>query len=99
MGKWRTRLLFNLILYSAGFATAVYVLAPSPAAASDGSRTCERSMGLHSGTAEAGFGSQDWAIQMRAGMDKVKSFAEENAIKGIQAVKVWVDQRRQDSGQ
>jgi len=99
MGRWRTWLLFNLILYGAGFATAVYVLAPSPAAASDGRGTCERSMGSNLGTEEAGFSSQEWAVKMRAGMDMVKSFAEENAVKGAQAVKVWIDQRRQESGQ
>jgi hypothetical protein len=99
MGRWRTKMLFSLILYSAGFATAVYVLSPSPANASNGAKVCERSKGSNLGTEEAGFSSQDWAIKMRAGMDTVKDLAEENAVKGVQAVKAWVDQRRQGNGQ
>ena len=99
MGRWRTKMLFSLILYGAGFFTAVYVLTPSPAIASDGVRACERSKGSNLGTEEAGFSSQDWAVKMRAGMDKVKSLAEENAIKGVQAAKAWIDQQRQANGQ
>ena len=99
MGRWRTKMLFSLILYSAGFMTAVYVLSPSPAIASDGNQTCQRSKGSNLGTEEAGFSSQDWAVKMRAGMDKVKSLAEENAARGAQAAKAWIDQRRQANGQ
>lgn len=98
MGQWRTKLLKSIILYSAGFITAVYVLAPSPAPTTDGGGTGERYM-WSSGTEEAGFSSQDRAATMRAGLDKVIRFAEDNAVKGIRAVKAQIDQRRPNSGQ
>ena len=99
MGRWRTKMLFSLILYGAGFVTAVYVLAPSPAAASGGTGVCERSFGVRQGTEEAGFSSQDRAAQMRAGIDKAVSFAEDNAVKAFRAAKVQLDQWRQNNGQ
>ena len=99
MGRWRTKLLWCLIVYGAGFATAVYVLAPSPDAASNSTEPGERYMWSKLGTEEAGFSSQDWAVKMRTGIDRVVSFAEENAVKGIRAVKAQMDQKRQHSGQ
>ena len=98
MGQWRTKLLTSLILYSAGFITAVYVLAPPPAPTADGSGTGERYM-WSSGTEQAGFSSQDRAAAIRAGMDRVIRFAEENAVKGIRAAKAQIDQKRHTSGQ
>jgi len=98
MSQWRTRLLWSLILFSAGFMTAVYVLAPSPATPSGGQRSCQRSMGSNQGTEHAGVDWQDRAATMRAGMDKAFSFAEDNAVRAFQSVKGWIDQRRQ-SGQ
>ncbi len=97
MGGWRTRLFFSLILYCTGFLTAVYLLAPSPAASSGGKVSCQRSMGSNQGTEHAGVDWQDRAATMRAGMDKAFSFAEDNADRAIQAVKAWIDQRQ--SGQ
>ena len=99
MGCWRTKMLFSLVLYSAGFMTAVYLLVPSTANASDGVRTCERSKGSNLGTEQAGFSSQEWAVKMRAGMDKVRYLAEEHAVKGFYAAKAWIDQQRQQNGQ
>jgi hypothetical protein len=100
MGRWRTKVLHSLILFSAGFATAVYVLAPPPPDGSDdGTPTFASSGWSHVKTENSGFMTQDRAAHMRAGIDKAVSFAEDNAVKVFQAAKLQLDQWRQQHGQ
>ncbi len=99
MGHWRTKLLTSIVLYGAGFITAVYVLAPSPAQVPKDREISERVAWSNQWNNESGASSQDRAAAMRAGMDKVIRFAEEHAVKGMRAVKAQIDQRRQTHGQ
>lgn len=95
MGRWRTNVLYSLILFSAGFATAIYVLAPPSAEDPDGIATVTWSKGT---TEVPGPSAQDRAAQMRAGMDNVVSFAEENAVKVFRVAKLQLDQWRRENG-
>ncbi len=91
MGQWRGKILFALILYSAGFATAIYILAPSKFQEVS-SRITNSAAGTQDGTAEQnGFDSQAWAASVRVGMSKAKSFAEEKALQVADTVKTRME--------
>lgn len=94
MGRWRGKLLFALILYAAGFFTALYVLAPadSQAAAGDG-----LSGHAQSQTSEA-VQVPAWAASARVGMDKALSFAEEKALQLAEKIKTGMQQSTNDTG-
>ena len=98
MGRWRTTLLFSLILYCAGFATAVYVLAPPGGTAFDDEDNDEYVARSKCQTNNPDVSSQQRLATLRAGMDTVIRFAEENAVKAIRAAKARIDQQRQSSG-
>ena len=75
---WRSKLLLALIIYFAGFATAIYYLAPADAKANTG------------GTRAGGFGFSSQASESEsaefgkvagASMRKLVTFAEEKAIR------------------
>jgi hypothetical protein len=97
MGQWRTKVLHSLILFSTGFATAVYVLAPPPAEEADETPTVAGSEQRPAHIEYPGH-AQDRAVQMRAGMDKAMSFAEEYAVKAFRAAKLQLDNWRQQRG-
>ncbi len=99
MGRWRTTLMFSLILYCAGFITAVYVLAPPPETAYDDEGNDEYYAQRQTQVDDTGACSQQRIAAMRAGMDTVIHFAEEHAVKAIRALKARIAQQRQTSGQ
>ncbi|NLK40799.1 MAG: hypothetical protein GX298_01930 [Planctomycetes bacterium] len=99
MRHWRTKLLTSIVLYGAGFMTAVYVLAPPPAQPAEDRKISERYAASEQWGLEADADSQNRGAALRAGMDKVIRFAEENAVKGVQAIKAQLDQRRLPNGQ
>lgn len=99
MGRWRTKVLHSLILFSAGFATAVYVLAPPPPDGDDGTPTSGCSGWIQAQSEQPGHSAQDRAVQVRAGLDKAVNFAEENAVKIVRAAKLQLDQWRQQQRQ
>lgn len=100
MGRWRTKVLHALILFSAGFATAVYVLAPPPPDdEADGMPTFRQESWSKTDAEQHSHGGQDRAVQMRAGMDRAMSFAEENAVNAFRAAKCQLDLWRQRHGQ
>lgn len=97
MGQWRGKVLFMLIVYAAGFATALYVLAPAEAQAADGEN------GVFAGSLEqtARCGSVEmpaWAASARAGMNKAVSFAEEKALMLAEVIKTKMAQGTPDTG-
>ena len=94
--QWRGKLLFSLILYAAGFATAIYVLVPSTAQAS--SQTCGIDRPSQDNAQLAGIETQAWAAAMRTGMTKAMSFAEENALRVAEKIKMQLQQHQSDSG-
>ncbi len=92
MGQWRGKILFALIVYSAGFATAIYVLAPSKFQEVS-SRVTSSAVRTQDGTTERdGFDSQAWAASVRVGMSKAVSFAEEQALQIAEMVKTRMEQ-------
>ncbi len=98
MGQWRGKVLFMLIVYAAGFATALYVLAPADGQTADGTK------GAVAGTLEqtARGGCIDmpaWAASARAGMEKAASFAEEQALKLADVIKTQMAQSTPDTGE
>jgi hypothetical protein len=72
MRGWRTKFIFLLIVYFAGFATAIYMLAPAP----EGST----SKSFNNITSASAFNSQQFAKTFNAGMHKCLAFGKEAAI-------------------
>lgn len=87
MGHWRSKILFSLILYCAGFITAIYFLAPVSAQASTDSQAggfsgfSGGSQSAHTAAGNAGIDSQALAASIRRGVDTCIRFAEENALR------------------
>lgn len=68
MGGWRSKLIFVLIVYFAGFATAIYTLAPVPEGYADNSE--ERSF------AHSVLKSDQFAQSFNVGLHKCVNFAK-----------------------
>lgn len=90
--QWRGKILFAMILYSAGFATAIYVLTPSNLQAAD-SQDCTQEQA----TERTGMESQAWAASVRVGMTKAMGFAEEQALSLAEKIKTRMDQSTLDN--
>jgi len=77
MGRLQCKLLFSLVLYGAGFATAMYLLAPA-----DRSETGHNQAALESSRTDARQVREELlaaSSRLRLGMNKLVSFAEEKA--------------------
>jgi len=72
---WKSKFLFLLIVYFAGFATAVYVLVPASASAN---YTYDKAAD-NTSFAVSRFKSDDFARSFRAGMDKCIRFGRRAA--------------------
>jgi len=89
MGRWRSKLLTTLIIYFAGFASAIYALAP----ASDKER--DRQAGKNNKNSyQAESKSEKFALAVNSGMRKCISFAEEKAVVAREFVKAELARRR-----
>ena len=86
MGGWRTKLIFLLIVYFAGFATAIYCLAPVPE-----NQTCEKSF------VNSAFKSDEFAQSFNAGMHKCVDFAKDAAWRAGRFIKEKLDERETGS--
>jgi hypothetical protein len=71
MGAWRSKLIFLLIVYFAGFATAIYCLAPAPDA-----KACRPS---ERGFAYSALKSDDFAKSFNVGMHKCLYYGKDAA--------------------
>ena len=93
MSRWRSKLLLTLIVYFAGFATAIYALAPAEG----------RSVTFSSETAEqqgpvlAGIQTDKIVHLVDAGMKKAFSFAEEKSLAACKLIKDKLAEQRQSS--
>ncbi len=99
MGRWRTRLLFGLIAYCGGFATAIYALAP---AFEKNEKNAVGSKVVRQSGGDAGqvcSDSRTSAAIWKDRMQNVVSIAEEQACKAAVLVKAQLARMRQDSGQ
>ena len=94
--RWRGKILFAMILYAAGFATAIYVLAPSNLQAANSRDGCSGQTQEQT-TERTGMESQAWAASVRVGMKKAMSFAEEQALSIAEKIKIRMEQSTLDN--
>ena len=76
---WRSKFVFLLIVYFAGFATAVYCLAPAPEGTSRGTR--------EKGALFAKFKSEEFATSVNSGMHKCIDVGKEAAREAARLIK------------
>jgi len=88
MGGWKTKFVFLLIVYFAGFATGIYCLAPVPEDQADS--TAERSF-THSV-----FKSDEFALSFNSGLHKAVDFSKDALSKAGEFIKEKLDERRAD---
>jgi hypothetical protein len=97
MYRWRSRILFALIIYFAGFATAIYTLAP---VADAGAKPDLRaSQAKHRNADDSGPKSERFALAFSSHMHKCISVAEEQAEKIGEFIKTELAERRTKGGQ
>lgn len=84
MGGWKTKLIFLLIVYFAGFATAIYCLAPLPEN-KDG-RPCEKSLAYSAK-------SDEFARSFNAGLHRCLDFGKAAAWRTGIFIKQKLDDR------
>ena len=93
MSRWRLKLLLTLIVYFAGFATAIYALAP----AESRNMTFNPEASTVEGSVQAGFTSEKFKSFVDTGMKKAFSFAEEKSIVVCKLLKDKLAEQRQSS--
>jgi hypothetical protein len=87
MGGWRSKFIFLLIVYFAGFATAIYCLAPVPENQAYG--PCEKSF------ASSALKSDEFAQSFNAGLHRCLDFGKIAAQQAYGFVKQKLDERHQ----
>jgi hypothetical protein len=89
MGGWRSKIIFLLVVYFAGFATAIYCLAPVPEnyAASSGQKSF----------LDSAFKSDDFAKSFNTGIHKCLDFAKDAAQRAGKFAKQKMDERQTKS--
>ena len=98
MGKLPGKFLFCVIVYIAGFITAVYFLAPESASATDQAEVGQTTTWLQrvrSGNVDAD--SKVWVTKIRTGIDTSIHFAEENALRVANHVRSKMAQGKNNS--
>jgi len=86
MGGWRAKFIFLLIVYFAGFATAIYCLAPVP-----DSRDIET---VESRFVNSALKSDEFAQSFNTGMHKCLDFARDAAWRAGVFLKQKLDDRK-----
>lgn len=81
---WRTKFVFLLIVYAAGFATAVYCLAPTPDQQSQ--------QPLQLAQVGAALNSQQFVKSFNSGMHKCVGFSKEAAFEAAKLIRTKVDE-------
>ncbi len=86
---WRTKFVFMLVVYFAGFATAIYCLVPAPeqAAGRSGQRTF----------ADKALKSDEFAKSVNCGMHKAIDFSKEAATRAAEMIREKIDEARSES--
>ena len=92
MYRWRSRILFALIVYFAGFATAIYALAPV-ADANVKSDSRARQVKVSKNT-DSGSKSEKFASAFNTQMRKCISIAEEKGAKVGELIKAKLAEQR-----
>ena len=99
MGQWQSKFLLTVILYGAGFVTAVYLLTPCPAQAAEQVQVNETSIGSQVAIANAAIDTYAWAVRIRAGIDTGINFAEDNALRVADVIRSKMRQGTNQSRQ
>ena len=86
MRGWRSRLILLLVIYFAGFASAIYCLAPVPENQAD--ESCEKSF------AYSVLKSDEFAQSFNSGMHKCVDFAKMAAWRVSKFIKQKLDDRQ-----
>jgi len=76
---WRTKFVFVLMVYFAGFGTAIYCLAPPPEGSEDRPRQTAR--------ARPAIKSDEFARSVNSGMHKCIDFGKEAAIEAAKLIR------------
>ncbi len=107
MGRWRSKLLLTLIVYGAGFATAVYVLSPPEATAAGESNSVQqvsqwlkqKTAAPQTDTPNAGLEAKPWAETAHAAIGKAAAFAKTQSVLLAEAIKAKVEEHKRDRGE
>lgn len=86
---WRTKFVFMLIVYAAGFATAIYCLAPAPDQVPGSSE--ERAL------IDKALKSDEFARSVNSGMHKAIDFAKEAATQAGKRIRERIDEAQSKS--
>ena len=81
---WRSKFVLLMIVYSAGFATAVYCLSPAP--------DSDPSQGLEQGRILAKLKSEEFTQSLNSGMHKAIAFGKEAATKTAEVIREKIDE-------
>lgn len=94
MRGWRAKLVFTLVVFFAGFATAVYALSPAPEGNADGSE--------YKTVIDSLLKSEDFAGSFNSGIHKCIEFGKEGIERSARYIKQEIDKeidkRQQQSG-
>ena len=88
MRNWRGKLITALVIYFAGFATAIYFLAPVTEAGGKAEQVTR--------SRESNSETQQFAIAFNGKMKQALSFAEEKAVEIGQTIKTELAKRQQE---
>jgi hypothetical protein len=83
---WRSKFVFMLIVYFAGFATAIYCLAPAP----EGER---RTRGTKSFA--AAFESEEFAQSVNSGIHKCVDMGKETALRAAEMIRERIEEAKE----
>lgn len=86
---WRSKLVFLLIVYFAGFATAVYCLAPAPKGRGRAGRDQGRLL--------ASLKSEDFAQSVNSGIHKAVDVGKEAAAQAAKLIREKMDRAKERS--
>ncbi len=81
---WRTKFVFLLIVYAAGFATAVYYLAPTPDPATQSPQQLARLVSAQK--------AQELLKSLNSGIHKCVGFSKEAATEAAQLIQARLDE-------
>lgn len=87
MKGWRSKFIFTLLVFFAGFATAIYTLAPPP----------EGQVARHSDTnsPQSEFNSEEFVKDFNTGMHKCLEFGKEAALRTAKLVREKIKELRE----
>jgi hypothetical protein len=94
MRNWRSKIVTLLVFYFAGFATAIYTLAPSTEKA-DGSGARKVSVKSSRPASEANSKSQQFAVLFNEQMHKAMGLAKDKSVEIGLMLKDEIEERRE----